>query len=125
MTTVAQAEAPLEDVCGLVCCAFPLHAPGKASDHRVEHFADLKIPCLFHCGDRDAMMSFDLFEPILRKMKVGGKPLATLHQIHTAGHGYRIAKRIRNSEESVFDEIARVTRQWLASEFLKKPRKKK
>lgn len=125
MSTVAQAESPLEGVCGLVCCAFPLHAPGKASDHRIEHFADIKIPCLFHCGDRDAMMTFDLFEPKIRKMKSGGKSLATLNKIHTAGHGYRIAKRIRTSEESVFDEMARVTRDWLTASILKKPRKKK
>lgn len=125
MTTMAQAESPLEDIAGLICCAFPLHAPGKASDHRVEHFTNIKIPCLFHCGDRDAMMTFDLFEPVIRKMKANRKALATLHKIHTAGHGYKILKRTRTSEESVFDEMARVTREWLDAAILTKPRKKK
>jgi predicted alpha/beta-hydrolase family hydrolase len=124
MTTVAQAESPLENVEGLVCCAFPLHAPGKASNHRVEHFSDIKVPCLFHCGDRDAMMTFDLFEPVTRKMKANRKSLATLHKIYTAGHGYKIAKRTRTSDESVFDEMARVTRDWIGGALLRSPRKK-
>jgi len=71
------------------------------------------------------MMMFDLFEPAIRKMKAGRKPLATLHKIQTAGHGYKVAKRSRISEECVFEEIARVTRDWIGSTILNSPRKKK
>lgn len=124
MTTVAHGETDLE-VDGLVCSSFPLHATGRSSDDRIGHFANIKVPCLFLCGDRDTMMTFDLFEPAIRKMKAGRKSLATLHKIQAAGHGYKVAKRSRVSEECVFEEMARVTREWLGSTILKSPRKKK
>jgi len=39
---------------GLVLIAYPLHPPRKPDTLRVEHFARLKVPCLFVSGTRDA-----------------------------------------------------------------------
>ncbi|MEM7457294.1 MAG: alpha/beta family hydrolase [Planctomycetota bacterium] len=118
MTTIAQAEGPIGEVQGLICCSFPLHAPGRVSDHRIAHFADIKVPVLFLCGDRDTMMTYDLFEPAIAKMKHSRRKLATLHKIHTANHGYKVLKRTRTSPEPVFDEMARVARGWLDKKVL-------
>lgn len=38
---------------GLVLLSYPLHPPGKPDNLRVEHFADIDVPCLFVSGDRD------------------------------------------------------------------------
>lgn len=38
---------------GLVLLSYPLHPPGKPEKLRVEHFGDLRLPCLFVSGDRD------------------------------------------------------------------------
>jgi uncharacterized protein len=38
---------------GLVLLSYPLHPPGKPENLRVDHFADLDVPCLFLAGTRD------------------------------------------------------------------------
>jgi uncharacterized protein len=47
---------------GLVLLSYPLHPPGKPERLRVEHFADLDVPCLFVCGTRDPFGSPEEFE---------------------------------------------------------------
>ncbi|MBO0730212.1 MAG: dienelactone hydrolase [Acidimicrobiaceae bacterium] len=39
---------------GLVLISYPLHPPGYPERARTEHFADLRVPCLFVSGTRDA-----------------------------------------------------------------------
>jgi uncharacterized protein len=39
---------------GLILLSYPLHPPGKPQQLRVEHFADITVPCLFVSGRRDA-----------------------------------------------------------------------
>ena len=38
----------------LVLVSYPLHPPGKPDQLRVEHFPNLRVPCLFVSGTRDA-----------------------------------------------------------------------
>jgi predicted alpha/beta-hydrolase family hydrolase len=38
----------------LVLVSYPLHPPGKPANLRTEHFKDLRLPCLFVSGTRDA-----------------------------------------------------------------------
>jgi hypothetical protein len=38
---------------GLVLIAYPLHPPGRADKLRVDHFPDIRVPCLFVSGTRD------------------------------------------------------------------------
>lgn len=38
---------------GLALLSYPLHPPGKPDKLRIEHFAELRVPCLFVSGDRD------------------------------------------------------------------------
>jgi uncharacterized protein len=39
---------------GLVMISYPLHPPGKPERLRIEHLPDLRVPCLFISGTRDA-----------------------------------------------------------------------
>jgi len=39
---------------GLVLVSYPLHPPGRPEKSRTEHLVDLKVPCLFISGTRDA-----------------------------------------------------------------------
>ena len=107
MTTTAQSEEPLENVAGLVLSSYPLHAPGRPGIERAAHLAAIKIPMLFHTGTRDEFATLDLWQPVVTKLKK-----ATLHLIDTANHSYKILKKTRVSDEDVFVEIARVTREW-------------
>lgn len=38
----------------LVLVSYPLHPPGRPDRMRTEHFADLRVPCLFISGTKDA-----------------------------------------------------------------------
>lgn len=109
MTTTTQSEEPLENVKGLVLSSFPLHAPGRRETQRADHLADIKIPMLFLSGTRDEFAALDLWQSIVKKL---GKH-ATLHLIDTANHSYKILKKTRSSDEDVFAEMARVTREWV------------
>ena len=121
MTSLAAAESPVPAVVGLVLFAFPLHPPGKPSIDRAQHLFETNLPMLFLSGTRDKLMSIELFKPILTKLgrrKESGKTTKTLqsprlHLLDTADHGYKTLKRSRKSEENVFAEMARVTRDWI------------
>ncbi len=110
MTTTAQSEQPLENVTGLVLFSFPLHLPGRPDTKRAEHLAKIKIPMLFLSGTRDELATLDLLTPTLRSLG----DVATLHLLETANHSYKVLKRTRTSTEDVFDEMARVTREWVS-----------
>jgi uncharacterized protein len=111
MTSTAASESPLDNVEGLVFFSFPLHQPGKADTKRADHLGAVTVPMLFLSGTRDEMANLDLLRPVCKKL---GK-CATLHLLDTADHGFRILKRSRKSEEDVFDEMARVLRDWAGS----------
>jgi predicted alpha/beta-hydrolase family hydrolase len=44
---------------GLALIAYPLHPPGRADRLRVDHFPELRVPCLFVSGTRDPFASPD------------------------------------------------------------------
>ena len=44
---------------GLVLICYPLHPPGKPENLRVEHLADISVPCLFISGTNDPFGSPD------------------------------------------------------------------
>jgi predicted alpha/beta-hydrolase family hydrolase len=93
---------------GLVFCSFPLHMPGKPATTRAAHLAAIAKPMLFLSGTRDDLAEPELLEPLVRSL-----PTAKLHWLDTADHGYRVLKRKRASAESVFDEMARVAREFV------------
>jgi predicted alpha/beta-hydrolase family hydrolase len=93
---------------GLVFCSFPLHPPGKPGVERAAHLPAVGRPMLFLSGTRDEFSEGDLLEQV-----VAGLPKAELHRLGTANHGYQILKRTRTSKEDVFDEMARVARDFI------------
>jgi uncharacterized protein len=93
---------------GLVFSSFPLHAAGKPGVERAGHLAAIRCPMLFLSGTRDALATPELLEQV-----VGALPTARLHWLDTADHGYRVLKRARTDKGDVFDEIARVAREFI------------
>jgi uncharacterized protein len=110
MTSTAAAESPLEGVRGLVFFSFPLHQPGKPETKRAEHLDAVAVPMLFLSGTRDELADLALLRPVCKRL---GRR-ATLHEVDTADHGYRVLKKSRKTEEDVFVEMARAVRKWAA-----------
>ena len=96
------------DPVGLVFCSFPLHPSGRPASARAAHLPSLRQPMLFLSGTRD-----ELAERGLLKQVVANLPTAQLHWLDTADHGYHVLKRTRESAEDIFDEMARVAREFI------------
>ena len=90
---------------GLIFCSFPLHPPGRPGVGRAAHLSGLRLPMLFLSGTRDALAERELLEPL-----VSGLATAELHWLDTADHGYKVLKRARQTDEDVFEEMARIAR---------------
>ncbi|HUR49617.1 MAG TPA: alpha/beta family hydrolase [Acidimicrobiales bacterium] len=54
---------------GLVLLSYPLHPPGKSDQLRTEHFPQIKVPCLFVSGTRDAFGSPEEIKRATKKIK--------------------------------------------------------
>jgi predicted alpha/beta-hydrolase family hydrolase len=105
MTSQAAAEGSLPDVRGLVFLGFPLHAPGRPSNERAEHLANVAAPMLFVQGTRDEFADFTLLEPLIRKL--GSR--ATLHRIEGGNHSFGVAAKIASPADvraNIADAIA-------------------
>jgi uncharacterized protein len=57
MCSMAVAEGL--EVAALVLVSYPLHPPGRPDRLRTAHFPDLRLPCLFVSGGRDAFAAPD------------------------------------------------------------------
>jgi predicted alpha/beta-hydrolase family hydrolase len=90
---------------GLIFCSFPLHTPGKPDTKRAQHLAAIVQPMLFLSGTRDELAEPKLLEPLVASL-----PMAKLHWLDTADHGYRVLKRTRTRTNSVFEEMADAAR---------------
>ncbi|MCB1693050.1 MAG: hypothetical protein KDI19_09810 [Pseudomonadales bacterium] len=93
---------------GLAYFSFPLHPAKKPDVKRAAHLPGITLPQLFLSGTRD-----DLADRFLLRDVVATLPNATLHELDTADHGYRILKRTRTSIEDVYEEAGRVFASWL------------
>jgi predicted alpha/beta-hydrolase family hydrolase len=88
MTSQAQAEKPLSGVKGLVFLGFPLHAPGKPSEERAAHLAEVQVPMLFLQGSRDEFARLDLLQSVVKRL---GRR-ATLELFEDADHSFKRAE---------------------------------
>ncbi|MGI9495570.1 MAG: alpha/beta hydrolase family protein [Mariniblastus sp.] len=110
MTSIAASNGQLSNIKGYVFFAFPLHPRGKPGNERAQHLPDIRSPLLFFTGSKDPLFTPELFEPIHQQIRKS----ATIHTLDSVDHGYRVSKRSRQSDEDVFGEMGRLTRQWLA-----------
>jgi predicted alpha/beta-hydrolase family hydrolase len=58
----ADGEPPPAALIGVVAISYPLHPPGRPANLRVEHLAQIRVPCLFVHGTRDPFGAPDELE---------------------------------------------------------------
>ncbi|MGE0160235.1 MAG: alpha/beta family hydrolase [Gemmatimonadales bacterium] len=108
MTSKAAAAEALPDVRGLAFFGFPLHAPGKVSDARGAHLAEVGLPMLFLQGTRDKLADLELLQPLLDRVR----PRLTLHVVEEADHGFHVPKRTGRTDEDVLSELCSTFAAW-------------
>jgi uncharacterized protein len=109
MTSQAQANAPLDNVRGLVFFAFPLHAAGKPSDERAAHLANVALPMLFLQGENDALAMLDLLRPVV----AGLGDRAALKLIPHADHSFHVPAKSGRTDSDVMKEALDAAVDWM------------
>ena len=97
MCSMAAAEGL--DVAALVLVSYPLHPPGRPERLRTAHFPDLRPPCLFVSGRRDAFAAPEELERETRAI-----PGAVTRVFVEGDHSLRKSER----------DVAGVVAAWLA-----------
>ena len=108
MTSGAQARNPLPGVLGLVFLGFPLHRPKQPGETRAAHLSQVGVPMLFLQGTRDALADLGLITGVAGRLG----PLATLHVVDGADHGFEVLKRSGRTNGDVLAELADTLVQW-------------
>jgi len=109
MTSQTQAEAPLEDVRGLVFFGFPLHPAGAPSVERAAHLKDVGMAMLFLQGSNDALADVSLMRPAVAAL---GRR-ATLRLFADADHSFHVTKRSGRTNAAVMGEVLDVAAEWM------------
>jgi predicted alpha/beta-hydrolase family hydrolase len=109
MTSQAQAEAPLEHVCGLVFLGFPLHGPGQPSDDRAGHLSSVKVPMLFLQGTRDEFADLAYLRPLIKRLGAH----ATLKLFDGADHSFHVPAKTGRNDAEVMTELLDTIASWI------------
>jgi predicted alpha/beta-hydrolase family hydrolase len=108
MTSGAAARGPLQGVSGLVFLGFPLHRPKQPSEDRAAHLSQVTLPMLFLQGTRDELADLALITGVC--VRLG--PVATLHVVEGADHGFEVLKRSGRTDAEVLEELADTVVSW-------------
>jgi predicted alpha/beta-hydrolase family hydrolase len=111
MTSQAEAEAPLENVRGLIFLGFPLHPPGQPSDDRAEHLSSVKVPMLFLQGARDEFAALDYLKPLIKRLVAR----ATLKLFDDADHSFHVPAKTGRNDADVMTELLDTLAAWIAA----------
>ena len=111
MTSGAAAREPLAGVAGLVFLGFPLHPPKRPREERAEHLSEVTVPMLFLQGTRDDLADLGLITGVCTRLG----PLATLHVVEGADHGFDVLKRSGRTDAEVLEELGGTIVDWCRS----------
>jgi uncharacterized protein len=89
----------------LVLVSYPLHPPGRPERLRTEHFPELRVPCLFVSGRRDAFAT-----PAELERETAAIPGPVMHTFVDGDHS------LRRSE----GEVAAIVAAWLTGLTLRR-----
>ncbi len=97
-----------EAIDALALFAYPLHAPGRADQPRIEHLPSISMPTLFCSGTRDAFG-----EPEELREAAALVRDSTVHLLEGADHGFATLKSSGRTREDVWAEAVDAMLAWL------------
>ncbi|NOQ36285.1 MAG: hypothetical protein GQ569_10370 [Methylococcaceae bacterium] len=98
-----------QELGGVILYGYPLHAPAKADKPRFEHLQNVPAPMLFFQGTRDSLCKLEILKPLLKNLN----PVPHLHIIEGGDHSFKVLKRLKRSEDEVFEELITTSVQWI------------
>ena len=93
---------------GLILCSYPLHPAGRPEKLRDAHLPAIQAPVLCFNGTRDELCTRELMEGAVGKLHKW-----TQHWLEGADHGYYVQKNSGRTDDYVFEEMGRVSAEWL------------
>jgi len=87
------------EVDALALFAYPLHPPGRPDQTRDGHLAAIHVPTLFCSGTRDAFATPEELTAAATRV-----PLARVHILDGADHGYAVLKSTGRTRGDVWEE---------------------
>lgn len=113
VASLAVAHADLR-AAGLLFYGYPLHPPGKPDKLRVDHWPDIKVPCLFVQGDRDQFSDEELLEQNLRRLP----RRARVHVVRGGDHSLKVTGKyapdgVARDPEEVTGELGPLVDSWI------------
>jgi hypothetical protein len=87
------AEEPLAD--GLLLLSYPLHAPSRPDQPRIQHLPQIEVPVMFAHGTRDPFGSIDEIESARKLI-----PAKTL-LVHVEGAGHDLGFKAKSKREDL------------------------
>jgi uncharacterized protein len=109
MTSQAAAHGLLPGIRGIAFLGFPLHPPGKISDARGDHLADVTVPMLFLQGTRDTFADLTVLTPLCKRL---GKA-ATLRLFDDADHSFHVPARTGRKDAEVRQTLVETLAGWI------------
>lgn len=97
------------DCSGLLLFAYPLHPPGQLDKLRDQHLPSIKVPVLCFNGTRDAFMTHELMEKVLKSVKTRWE----MHWLEGADHSFHVNKSSGRTDAQVLDEVSDATKSWI------------
>ena|SRR5215813_8476014 len=98
-----------QELSGLVFLGYPLHPPGNPEKMRDAHLQDVRAPMLFVQGSRDAFGSPTELRAVFKRLKLP----ATLFEIETGDHSFKVLKSVNLSQEQVYQMVMDEIIKWL------------
>jgi uncharacterized protein len=106
-----QPAGPGGALAGLIFFGYPLHAPGKPEQPRIEHLPRITVPILCIQGSRDAFGTPDELRPILASLRVD----ATLSVIEGGDHSFTVPKSAPVKQPQIDAGVLDTVTHWIGA----------
>lgn len=97
---------------GLVFLGYPLHPPGRPDKLRDEHLKDVHSPMLFIQGSKDTFGTPTELKAVIKRLKLP----ATIFEIETGDHSFKVSKSAGITQEQIFESIMDEIVRWVSSQ---------
>jgi hypothetical protein len=94
----------------LIFLGYPLHGPGRKERLRDAHLYGINVPMLFFAGTRDRLCDLTQLKGVLSRLDAPWR----LETIEGGDHSFRLPKSAETSQQQVFNQILKKTKDWLS-----------
>ncbi|MBU2601285.1 MAG: hypothetical protein KKA32_03865 [Actinobacteria bacterium] len=96
---------------GLVFLGYPLHAPGRAAEAKLDLLLRLDVPSLFLEGTKDPFCDLTVLRPALERMPVPGR----LYVVEGGGHSLEVSHSSEDGQDMVYAGVVEAVARFITA----------